>query len=97
VRERGADRTEESSGGPVIRRGLIEVRLGGGLGIGRVEEGRLIEGEPGLGRSAGGSEGPLHAPPLSDASDDDGGRFPPRVLGPAGRAHRCDPRVAMIR
>jgi len=40
----------ERSGVPVVRRGLVEVRVWEGLGLGRVEGRRLIEGELGLGR-----------------------------------------------
>ncbi|MEX1258589.1 MAG: hypothetical protein WEG36_13320 [Gemmatimonadota bacterium] len=50
--ERGADVRGERSGLPGVGRGVVEVRLGQGLGIGRVEGGRLIEVELGLRRSA---------------------------------------------
>ncbi|MEX1256289.1 MAG: hypothetical protein WEG36_01605 [Gemmatimonadota bacterium] len=54
--ESGAENRGSRSGVPFVGRGLIEVELWSGLGIGRVEGGRLIEGERGLRQSAGGGK-----------------------------------------
>jgi len=48
---------EKASGVPVAWRGGVEVRVGEGLGVGRVKGGRLIEVELGLRGSTRGGEG----------------------------------------